>query len=551
VDWLNLGDDPRAEPVKSNYARRVWRIDLSGRLLFAKINTLPRGGVRWLRSLISDDSNGERRRGEYAYRHGINAVIPVASGKAALKNRKSVSILLTIGLEGVRPLSDFWLSLKPAEPGTRMVKNHVVEAVARLMACAHQRGFQHLDLHPGNILVLPGPQGDYQALFVDLHNVRVGRPVKDRQATHNLAQLNQWFYVRGLLSDRIRFLNRYLYWREIFHEGAFARRLGLDRRQLLRRLERDANRHANALYAKRDRRALRDGRYFARLILQSGWRAHVFLRSKEPSPGSRATQFELSRQQWREWLANPLGLLRTDDPQRVIKESATAIVCRVSLPLPHGEALDVVCKHASARNFLKRFQNSFRTSRPMLTWKRAHALLNRRIPTARPLAVVEKKLFGLRLDSLIITDLQTILSARIKELPLDRQRQFKRMITEALVAVLRRFHDCGFMHRDLKAQNIIVQWSGKPGEVPRILLVDLDGIRRPRRYRHRAWMRALMRLNVSLDHCPQITRTDRLRFLKRYLERPGFSSRTWKPVWRDRNHRRSNNSVECSSKTSL
>jgi serine/threonine protein kinase len=307
---------------------------------------------------------------------------------------------------------------------------------------------------------------------------------------------------------------------------------------------------------------MRDGRYFARLNLHSGWRAHVFLRSKEPSPGSRATQFELDRRQWQEWLSDPMGLLRTGDPERVIKDSATARVCRVSLPLPDGEALDVVCKHSSARNLLKRLQNSFRTSRPMLTWKRAHALLNRRIPTARPLAVVEKRCLGLRLDSIIITeyvegacDLQTILYYRIRDLSDAQQRQCKRMITEALVTVLRRFHDCGFMHRDLKAQNILVKWRGRVDEQPRILLVDLDGIRRPKRRKKRAWLRALMRLNVSLDHCQQITRTDRLRFLKRYMERPGFSSRNWKPVWREisamsalkrqknnRNHRQFSNS---------
>ena len=216
------------------------------------------------------------------------------------------------------------------------------------------------------------------------------------------------------------------------------------------------------------------------------------------------------------------------------------MVCRARLPLDNGEPLEVVCKRAAPRGLFKRIRNSLRTSRAMLTWKRGNALLNRRIPTARPLAVLQKRRFGCLLDSLVITeyveharDLDTVLTVDMREMPDPRQRRLKTQIIESLVTLFRRLEDCSFTHRDLKAPNVIVQWQRQSREPPRVTLVDLDGIRRARRTRHAARMRAVMRLNVSLDHCRRVTRTDRLRFLMRYLDRLGRPARQYKPIWRE------------------
>jgi hypothetical protein len=77
----------------------------------------------------------------------------------------------------------------------------------------------------------------------------------------------------------------------------------------------------------------------------------------------------------------------------------------------------------------------------------------------------------------------------------------------------------------------MVQWDPRADEPPRVLLVDLDGLKRTRRPSLRHELRALARLNVSLDHCKRVTLTDRLRFLKRYRARPGHARRPWKPIW--------------------
>jgi hypothetical protein len=77
----------------------------------------------------------------------------------------------------------------------------------------------------------------------------------------------------------------------------------------------------------------------------------------------------------------------------------------------------------------------------------------------------------------------------------------------------------------------MVQWDSESANPPRVLLVDLDGVLKPWRKRPDGVVRAIMRLNVSLDHCRLVTRTDRLRFLKRYLERTGKPKADWKMLW--------------------
>ena len=175
----------------------------------------------------------------------------------------------------------------------------------------------------------------------------------------------------------------------------------------------------------------------------------------------------------------------------------------------------------------------------MQTWKRGHALLHRQIPTARPLAVVERRKWGLLLDSLLITehieyanDLDTLLTVQMREMHPTRQRWLKDRLIDSLATIVWSLESRGFSHRDFKAPNVIVQWDALSSTEPRILLVDLDGVRELRGSPQRARLRMLARLNVSLDHCRRVTRTDRARFLTRYLQRSKRSETTWREMWR-------------------
>jgi Lipopolysaccharide kinase (Kdo/WaaP) family len=444
-DWTRLQDDPRAVQVKSNDGRHVYRVQLERGLLFAKVGLPPRKWHGRLRRRWSGtDAERECRVAAYAAKHGIETIRAIASAEAPAQGRNPTSILITVGLPSSEPLSDVWSRLDPDDRASRRIKNHIADEVARLLAHAHQNGFEHYDLHSGNVLLDALSPGRYRPLFVDLHSVATGRPVSDRGVIRNLAQFNQWFRLHATLTDRIRFLRRYLVWRDTLQgEGAYGRRLGMGTSELVRRLESAARKHANGLYAQRDRRVLRDGKYFTHIDLDDGWQAHVFLEAKHPVAGSRASEMVFTKDQWREWLRDPIKLVQPTSRRDLLKDSASATVCRASLPHPGGE-IEVVCKRSTGKNPFKRFLGIFRRSRPMTTWHRANALLHRQIMTARPLAVLERRRFGVVLDSILVTerienpiDLDTLLTVTMRNMPARRQVWLKANVIDKLARVVR------------------------------------------------------------------------------------------------------------------
>jgi serine/threonine protein kinase len=275
------------------------------------------------------------------------------------------------------------------------------------------------------------------------------------------------------------------------------------------------------------------------LRLGNGWTARVAVGDGrlENRPGAHG--MVPTKAQWLTWLSDPLQWIQEARRQDVMKTSATTTVCRVRLPLDNGRQIEAVCKHRRSRHLRKRLLNLFRVSRPTRTWRRAQTLLNYHIPTARPLAVVEKRRFGLLLDSLLITeflrdavDLESLLTAQMRGLDNLQAHRIKSQVSEALAAFLLRLRSAGLYHRDLKALNIIVQWNRQSAEPPRICLVDLDGVKRFWSSRNRGWMSMLMRLNVSVDPFRRVNLTDRLRLLKQYIRRSGTSI-PWKDLWRE------------------
>jgi hypothetical protein len=248
----------------------------------------------------------------------------------------------------------------------------------------------------------------------------------------------------------------------------------------------------------------------------------------------------LTREQWRQWLSDPLGPLSDVSPEDTLKVSASGKVCRVRLPLASGQDLEVVYKRKTPRRWTKRIKTMLYRPWARLTWKRANGLLHRQIPTALPLAVLQRRRFGILTDGIMVSefvpdsfDLDKALNGKLEVMPPRLQRRFKHHLISSLAQLIRQLHERGFRHRDLKAQNILVQWSGDAETPPRVLLVDLDGVRPIRRPSRRSFVRTVMRLNVSLDHCKSVSRTDRLRFLVRCLARPGCPEPKWKDLWHE------------------
>jgi len=536
IDWFALREGPGVVLVKRNSHRDVWRVSCGERSYFAKLYH-PNDALARLKLLFRGPAAvREWDVGQYAAAHSIATVVPVATALKGYRGMGGSSLLITEAVENVEPLNDYWLRICE----DRHRANLLSESLARLIARAHQCGFQHDDMHPGNILVREtGRRGE--VLFVDLHSVRIGRSVSLREVYSNLAQLHQWFRRHSTLTRRWRFLENYIAYRHRFGQASsFARNFSFEPKRLVTRVATQAQRHAERLWSKRDRRTRRTGRYFARIRPAGGWRGHVLLRSKHPPATAQAAALCYTPQQWEAWLGSPLDWVEPGKGA-LVKDSHTATICKARLPVAGEASATVIVKRPLARNVWKRLGQAFGRSRNMHAWRMANMLLNRDLPVAQPLAVVERYVLGfVRVDSISLTDylsgsvdLETFLTRDVASLGASEQRRVKDRLIASANDLLKTFHERGFVHRDFKAPNLLVNWAAPYDGFPSFALIDMDGIRHVRRVSDRQRCRAISRLCASLLASPACTRTDRLRFLKRCLGAGGRRAADWKALWRE------------------
>jgi len=466
--------------------------------------------------------------------------VPVPAALAAYC-RGGVEWLITEGVEPSVP-ADQWHLGQLTEGNDAAIRAATI-ALAELVGRMHAHGVVHCDLHCGNVLVRTDVAGGFAGVvLMDLHRAHRRRRLSRRARAANLAQLLHDRRLWTTRTQRLRFLRHYL------RAGG----AGGSLRGWVRLIEPMARRHSRRLYAQRDRRVFSTNRYFARLQA-GGYRAHVVLASKRRVPGSRASHRVFTTDHWAGALADPEALLHGPGGT-VVKDSASSLVVRRTLRLGDAD-VDVYVKR-SRRKFASRWLlDCFRRSRALRAFGLGHALLARHIYTALPLAALERRRGRLLYDSILITeavdagDLAAV-GGRGRPLHLNRflsrhlsgngadalsDAERRRLAQQALWQVgrlLRRLHEEGFAHRDLKASNLLVHGSDRDDTAPAIVLVDLDGVRRVRRVSARQEFRGLMRLNVSLLECPSVNHAGRLRMLLGYLRRPGAGRINFKPHWR-------------------
>lgn len=521
--------------IKHNAIRDVWRTAGGGTTIFVKY-FMGCGILDRVKDLLRAGAcRKEWNGGMFALRAGIAAARPAAYTENVIREGRRCAVLVTEAIEPAYSLSDFWSTLQADADETRRREDaaQLIERLAEMIARAHQSGFEHLDMHSANILVQPLGRRRYRTVLVDLQSARLDRPVTDAAVVRNLAQLNQWFRRHSGIKDRLRFLRAYLRWRNEYEtEFPHGRPLGLSYRELVRALVRAAGSHAERLWAQRDRRIQRSGRYFGRIRADGGWSGTACLRCKHELEGSPTSRITFSADWWAKQLADPLRFFKGGGVS--CKNSHSAEVTRALLPHAEGE-LPVIVKRPLARDWRRRLRNWLGASRCARAFRMGHAMLHRDLPTARPLAYVERRAGGLVHDSLLVTeavpggrDLDAAIRAAHGALPAREFRGFKREIGTLLVRLLRQFSANGFVHRDCKAQNILL--TSLPA--PRLIWIDLDGVRRVRAPQEADMLRALARLHVSLLDVPGLTRTDRARVLKGCLARYGARRDDWRAAWR-------------------
>ena len=131
--------------------------------------------------------------------------------------------------------------------------------------------------------------------------------------------------------------------------------------------------------------------------------------------------------------------------------------------------------------------------------------------------------------------------------PAEERRKILHAHIDQLARIIREMHRRRVSQRDLKAGNILVSPNiTRPAQPPlaqnnagvfpcfpvSMWLIDLVAVERLRELRFAVKVQNLARLNASFIEKPRLTRTDRLRFLRVYMQWAVFGKGPWKKWWR-------------------
>lgn len=370
--------------------------------------------------------------------------------------------------------------------------------------------------------------------LIDLTDVHFGAALTWRQSFDNLVVLNHWFALQASRADRLRFWHSYVAARPLDPRVL----AGPDDRRSLQwagRLEQATWRSLQQHWERRDRRCLADNRYY-RCLAGAAAAGHAVT--------------DLDAQLAASLVADPDAPFQRIDAV-VLKDSATSTVVEF-MGNVNGQPTRLVYKRFCVKKASAPWTALVRTPPALRSWQHGQGFRERGLPTARPLLVLHRRRRGLCYEGYLLTE--KIEHAQHVHAFLNSLRTFsaahgRRLLREHIdlaAQALRELHRRQLSHRDLKATNLLFAKSGPethqehigatPSLLPRpltgIWFLDLVGVRVHDRLSKRRKLQNLARTNASFHDRPELTRTDRLRFLRCYLQWSLFGKSNWKSWWR-------------------
>jgi tRNA A-37 threonylcarbamoyl transferase component Bud32 len=519
--------DGTARVVKSGPHRTVYRLSIGGLDVHLK-HYHPAGGGA-LRDLLPSPARREYRRTLAVARRGVATLQPLAFGETRRGHGPRSSYLLTRTLPDARPLDQVLETTLPALPSRQQarLRQRLSAALGRFLARLHQTGVAHRDLHPGNLL-LRLVDDEPKFFLIDLNTVRLGAPLSGPVGRANLVILNRWFMLRASRTDRLRC------WRAYEQARPGARH---NSRDYPRDLERRTLASNARFWLQQDARCVGTNRYFRRL--------------RRGQVAGHAVA-DLSAAALAPLLADPDAPFARPGV-RVLKHSPTSSVVEFDFPGPAGPRRVIYKRFAVAR-WSDPWAALVRPTPALRSFVLGHGLRVRGLPTPRPLAVWHRVPHGLRREGYLLTekvpdalDLLAYVTRLGRQPPAERRAALRRLIDQ-VAKLIRLMHARRLSHRDLKAPNLLVspeRWAvaakgvkelGAAADAtedgPQVWFIDLVGVRRHAKLGRRRRLQNLARLSASfLDH-PALTRTDKLRFLRVYLNWGLHGRLGWKRWWR-------------------
>jgi tRNA A-37 threonylcarbamoyl transferase component Bud32 len=489
-------DEGKVEIVKHSLNRTVYRVGLAGKPVYVKhyeVNDYL-GRVRsWLRQAKAWI---EWRHTVLLQERSVPTVTPVAVGR----HPNLGSYIITEEIPDAQPLQEFldlhWEEWKRSRQQGACQK--LVKEIGTFLAQMLKNGIVHDDLHAGNVLVHTDALGHRNWYLIDPYNVQ-RKPRSHRKALLDTLALmihNNWHRLSA--QDRLRG------WLS-FRQSMGLQLTKIDERRFLTQLHDEIQSRIYSVWNQRVRRNTKANRDFYELRV-------------------RRSRAWASRDIPADWLAKflfePEQSLKK--PVQVIKRSRHGLAATIA-----GPTEPVLIKKFTPRHVWDRLFGRWRRSPALHCYRMAYRLYTAFLPTARPLAVVEKHRHGQLLSSYVLTEYlkDTVpLGEYWPQIAPEVQQQ----TLLSLAGLIQRLHSFRLSHRDLKLTNILARHHGeKPVE---LFLIDLRGVT------HSFWLttsrrqKDLARLALSAITSLKASRTDLLRFLRRYLKNNELPH--WRKWWK-------------------
>ncbi|MGR3309412.1 MAG: lipopolysaccharide kinase InaA family protein [Candidatus Brocadiales bacterium] len=505
---------PKKVVVKRISYRSVFFFDLRGiRFMLRKTFLGARGRRAWVAG------NGLIAR-------GIPTPQPIALIEKKFLGFTRDNILLTEYIDNTLSVDDHVSKYfnNGLNLGVMKKKRLFIEELARFVRVFHNTGIYHGDLSGRNILVKEEQRGNWEMFIIDLDAVSLWKKLTLRRRLQDLARIN---VCPNCITntDRMRFFKAYFHGRPPkAHE--YVRRIfelaGVIGRRRFRRRRRKSNcLNVFAVYKAKGVKIYYRKEYKLTDILDLLKRVTNYPENVQrhgivtttphtpPSPPSEGGD--------------------NGEVKHVLKRSSKAEVLLEEIPF-NGAPKKVVVKHIFCRrNFFDMLKKTLLGTKGKRAWVAGNGLLAKGIATPQPIALIEKKSFGLTGEDFLLTryingtlsvndyvskyfSRDAMLCVSTPLVKGARGIKDKRVFIEELARFVRSFHDTGFYHCDLSGVNILVK-EGRQGK-RKMFIIDLNSVSLWKKLTLKRRLKNLSQINGRLNG---ITNTDRMRFFKTYF----------------------------------
>ena len=422
-------------------------------------------------------------------KHHLLTAEPVAVGEKRHFGILKDCYIISKAIPNAVPVRELLLTTQQSSFGYNpSQKNTLVKNLISYVKTMHDCGIYHGELHAENILV-------------DLNNTTV----------FYLLDLGRTQFTKKLpLSWRIKELSRLIYsivdactneeTKELIDNYTNQLSKPRDREIFHREVLGEVYRIKRRLWHSRARKCLKNNNVFKHTT-QGNYKIHA------------RNEWEVNR------LIDLVGKHThsvQENLSNTLKISSKTAITR--LTTSHETTKSVCIKEYRYPSFLKRFLYSLYNSPARRAWFAAHGLTALNVKTPKPIALLEKKRFGILQKSFIIMEdittslpCNTYISERFRH-PHDKTAfRKKRIFLSCLATSFRQLHDSGIYHYDLKANNIMILETSNAWD---FFYLDLDRVCFDKIITHKKWIKNLSQLNASLPY--YITYADRLGFYRTY-----------------------------------